>query len=1378
MKKRLLANFVVALSICFSLANAQSAYNPTVNSEKLSLSLQAIPIPQCALQATLSPVKPVVTGGSGNYKYKWSNGETTLKLYNYEFDRTYLLAVTDDKGNTVSQSVYLPPTSYPTVTLTATNVSDCLGACDGTATALVSGGAPPYTYSWSNGVTAVTASTVHAISGLCPGTYTVTVIDTYTCYGQATAGGVVSTPTVGISFTKTNETCTSANGSITANPTGGTSYTYLWSNAKTTQTITGASAGVYTVTVTANNGCTASASTSITNTPAGTAAITQTNVLCYGNSTGSAKVTMTGGTSPFSYTWSTGFGNQTQTGLAAGNYTVTVKDDNDCIVTATVTITQPAAPLSGTVTTTNVACFGGSTGSALITPSGGTGAYTYSWSNGRVVASNTSLSAGSYTIRLTDANGCSVTYTATINQPTSALSATVTSDSTSCNGIADGGAIVTAGGGTPNYTYLWSNGATTSINTNLLAGTYTVTVTDDNGCTVVRTTTVLQPAALSVTVTSISPKCGFANGSVSASASGGSPTYSYSWNTTTNLTNLPAGVYTLTVSDINGCKSVSTTTLTDIAGGTVTIASQTNVLCFGGATGVLTATNNGGTAPFSYSWSNGFGLQTITTLTVGVYSVTMTDANSCTSVVSATVTQPATAVSGTIATTPSGCTTSIGSATITSSGGTGGHTYFWSNGGNTNVINNLSSGVYTCTVTDANGCKGIVSTTLTNLSGGTASVTTNSNVSCNGGSNASATANMTGGQAPFTYIWSNGSTAQVVNGLSAATYTVVITDFNGCSSFATVSITQPTLALGGVISNSVSACSGNTNGVATANPTGGTGAYTYFWNTTQTTQSINGLGLGAYSVLVTDANGCTTTLSTTVTSSGGPVVSVSGQTNVSCNAGNNGSATATVTNGTPAITYLWSNAATGAVANNLAQGTYTVTVLDANNCSSQATVTITEPTFSLTAGAAVTTTLACANVNNAVLTVTATGGTSGYSYILQPGNTTNTTGVFSGLGSGTFTVTVSDANGCTALANGTNSIVITQPTPITVTVTSSTNATCNGASSAQLTAVAIGGGGSYTYSLSPGAVSNTSGLFTALAAGTYTVVVSDTLGCVSPVGAVHTITQPAAISISTNAGLVNESCPGDADGSATVTATGGNGGFSYLLQPSSATNTTGVFAGLTAGSYTVQVTDNLGCFNDFTFSISNSSNGIVIALNDNDSTEYNTTKSFDVYQNDTAVSSANISVLIAPVNGTVVSISNGLIEYKPNQDFTGNDSLVYEICDQFCALKCDTAKLYIRVLQEVLLNVPNGFSPDGDNINDKWVVRNLDRFGNGNNKVEIYNRWGDKVYEANPYKNDWDGVPNKGVVNIGDGKVVAGTYYYVLTIEGLDTYKGYLEIRR
>ncbi|REC52034.1 hypothetical protein DRF62_16305, partial [Chryseobacterium piscium] len=366
----------------------------------------------------------------------------------------------------------------------------------------------------------------------------------------------------------TNIACNGGStGAINLTPTGGSApYTFNWGGGITTEDRTGLSAGTYTVTITDANGCTGTVTATVTQPTAMSATVSQTNVSCNSGSNGTAGIVVTGGTAPYTYSWSPSGGTAaTASGLVAGAYTVTVTDANACIITRTVTITQPTA-ISGTTVVTNIACNGGLTGAINLTPTGGSAPYTFNWGGGITTEDRTGLAAGTYTVTITDANGCTGTVTATVTQPT-AMSATVSQTNVSCNSGSNGTAGIVVTGGTAPYTYAWSpSGGTAATASGLVAGAYTVTVTDANACTITRTVTITQPTAISGTTVVTNIACnGGSTGAINLTPTGGSAPYTFNWGggiTTEDRTGLAAGTYTVTITDANGCTGIVTATVT------------------------------------------------------------------------------------------------------------------------------------------------------------------------------------------------------------------------------------------------------------------------------------------------------------------------------------------------------------------------------------------------------------------------------------------------------------------------------------------------------------------------------------------------------------------------------------------------------------------------------------------------------------------------------------------------------------------------------------------------------------------------------------------------------------------------------------------------
>ena len=691
-----------------------------------------------------------------------------------------------------------------------------------------------------------------------------------------------------------------------------------------------------------------------------TVAITSsTNIGCNGASTGSITATVTGGTANYDYVWSNGASTlntssltNSISSLAAGYYKVVVTDGNGAKDSTDITLTQPVALVAASVVDSNASCNGFSDGGATASATGGTPPYSYAWSNSAITASITGVVAGTYNVTITDANGCTDNTSVTITQPTAFTASVVIDSNVTCNGFSDGGATVSASGGTPPYSYSWSNTATTASITGVVAGTYNVTVTDANGCTASNSGTITQPVALvAASVVDSNVSCnGFSDGGATASATGGTPPYSYAWSnsaTTASITGVVAGTYNVTITDANGCTDNTSVTITQPTAFTASVVIDSNVTCNGFSDGGATVSASGGTPPYSYSWSNTATTASITGVVAGTYNVTVTDANGCTASNSGTITQPVALVAASVVDSNASCNGfSDGGATASATGGTPPYSYSWSNTATTASITGVVAGTYNVTITDANGCTGSTSVTITEPVALVAASVVDSNVSCNGFSDGGATASATGGTPPYSYSWSNSATTASITGVVAGTYNVTITDANGCTGSTSVTITEPVALVAASVVDSNASCNGFSDGGATASASGGTPPYSYAWSNSATTASITGVVAGTYNVIITDANGCTGNTSVTITEPTALIAASVVDSNVSCYGLSDGGATASASGGTAPYSYFWSNSATTASITGVVAGTYSVIITDANGCSSLSSVTITQPALS------------------------------------------------------------------------------------------------------------------------------------------------------------------------------------------------------------------------------------------------------------------------------------------------------------------------------------------------------------------------------------------------------------------------------------------------
>lgn len=438
-----------------------------------------------------------------------------------------------------------------TLGATANAVNPTCGLQNGSVSTTVTGNTGTPTYSWSN--SAITAG----LTNLNAGTYTVSVTaDGCVKTANAILSNVGTAPT--LSTSSVAAACGGTNGQASVTVTNGLpSPVYSWNNSQSTATITGLTSGSYTVTVTAS-GCSSTASVFVSNTGGPTATIaSSTNIACHNGNSGSATASATGGSTPYTYLWSNAANSAIANGLVAGTYTVTITDATSCVATASVTVTEPTA-IVPSIAPTAVSCFNGTNGALVASATGGTGAHSYLWSTSVAVATANNLSAGNYCVTITDANNCTASACQTLTNPAQ-LQATANSTNVTCHGANSGQAVVSANGGTGNLSYSWSNNASSATANNLSAGSYSVTTSDANGCTVTASVTITEPTAIVLTVDCTPTIQGQTTGAAVVAAQGGTvgTGYTYTWSaggsTTANATNLAEGIVTVTVTDANSC---------------------------------------------------------------------------------------------------------------------------------------------------------------------------------------------------------------------------------------------------------------------------------------------------------------------------------------------------------------------------------------------------------------------------------------------------------------------------------------------------------------------------------------------------------------------------------------------------------------------------------------------------------------------------------------------------------------------------------------------------------------------------------------------------------------------------------------------------------
>ncbi|MCB0396547.1 MAG: gliding motility-associated C-terminal domain-containing protein [Flavobacteriales bacterium] len=1276
------------------------------------------------------------SGGILPYQYLWSNGATQSNVGGLA-PGTFNVTVTDSAGCTLTRTVSI--TQPPTLNVGVQSKQNAYcGGANGNITMVASGGAGPYTYLWTPG-----GETTISITGLGPGTYSFTVTDNNGCTASRSVG-IVLTPMVTASHTSTDANCNlGSDGTISLTVSGGqTPYTYSWvPGGYTTANVTGLSAGTYYVTATDAWGCSVVDSTTISEPSAMILTGSKNDATC-GSSNGQVSISASGGNPGYTYLWSPGnYTTATVTGLSAGAYMVTVTDNTGCDITSSVVVNNITGPTLG-LSSTDVYCNGSNTGSITVTPSGGTPPFTYLWApGGYTSASISGLSAGTYAVTVTDNNTCLASQVVEIMEPT-ALDATLSMTPLSCKSSGDGTATVTAYGGTPGYNYLWFDGTTNATATGLSAGSHSVTVTDNNGCPMPFSVTVTEPDTITGTVSVTDATCnGGSDGTALVNASGGISPYSFNWSplggSDSLAIGLPAGTYTVTVRDSNGCSIQLTGDVSEAPAMTGTITSNIGVSCTGGNDGTLTITPGGGSPGYQYLWSpSGATTATATGLSVGIHFVTVTDTYMCPLYLNDIIQEPDQLQGTAIEAGPTYCGQSLGSARAEVTGGTGPYTYLWAPSGATTLkATGLPSGVHYLTVTDNNGCTSVDSVTIQDMPGPTVVIDTVTNVSCFGGSNGSATIVASGGTAPYTYTWSPaGPSYPTMTGMTAGQFYFTVTDANGCSVSDSGMVTEPPVLSGSIDAITPPSCHEASDGSISVSASGGTTPYGYVWNTTpvQYNPSLNNLPANYYQVTVTDANGCKVVMDTTVIDPGN-IVGVTGVvSHVTCDGGNNGIASVTATGGTSPYTYLWDvNGQVTDTVGNLSAGTYHVTITDVNGCTDTTSVIVNEndPVITLATDPGAV----CPGDTVKISAVATGGGSDLYYFIWSHGLDSDSVQYVTPTVTTTYIVRAEDEFGCTGTPD---SITVNMLTLDSALLTLNSGMTiCDGDSTTVLANV-TGIADSITYSWSPN-VGTGPGPFTVIpdTTTTYVVTVANQCGATIEDSVTIEVKQlPLVFFLDPDTGCV----PLDVTFNTQISSPGdtvvswlwdfGDGSIDTTAVPVHTYDLPGTFY----PSLTLSLSS--GC--TFTF---DDTNGILV---------YDLPQADFTTNPDPGVIFDPIQFIDLSTDATYWLWTFGDPNYSysnlQNPTFVYLDSGNYEITLLVENMYgcTDTITRWLEVKPRYYLYVPNVFSPNGDHKNEYFfpVGENIDP---QNFVMYIFDRWGNEIFQTTSIQG-WDGTANEG----------------------------------
>lgn len=1129
--------------------------------------------------AAITPI-----GGAGGYTFLWADGQTDSIAVNLRAGMKYV-TVTDASGCTYNDSIVILSPDTIQTSITLNTPIDCYGNNSGAATASAIGGTGVLSYTWSNGETTASADSLTA------GYNVVVVSDERGCFVNDSIN--LSEPSqLKIDEIGSTETyCIAAVGTAYAVASGGTGFIdYAWDNGVHNDTIYNLTTGIYSLTVTDDNGCTATRSVTVSDTSNIAVEITapDTSVFCIGGLDGSAVATVTNGFGNITYSWSNGGNTDTITGLAAGDYTVTVTDENGCSASNMVTITEDNILRLSIIDSSHVSCFGLANGTATAEAMGGVGNYTYAWSNGDTGSFADSLNVGYSFVTVADENGCFALDSVLIQQPLQLQASIIDSTGVLCPGGNSGTATarVVDGTGTFPYSYSWSNGNSDTLATALSFGWAYVTISDANSCSIIDSVFIVDtmPEVQIVSFDTTFASCGIADASVQVNAIGGTGIFSYLWNnggTSSQLNNIFAGVYSVTVTDENGCFADSIVTITDTSSLVIDGLSVTNVTC-GICTGSMEVTSVANGSIASYLWSNGETTAIASGLCAdSVYAVTVTDTDGCTASSYDTVRQ-GNGLTGSFADTIliSCAGMTDGGVTYVASGGLPSYTYLWSTGHSTASVSGLGAGKYYVTVSDGN-CSYTDSIVFTDPSILSLNIDATP-TSCFGLPDGSAIAHSANAISIDAFSWSNGDTDSIASNLSSGWHFVTATYYGTCTIVDSTEITEPSPITYAIIANN--ATCGNNDGLLIVEALGGSGTLSFEWEIIgdsdstlagNTNDTLSNIGINAYRVTITDTAGCANISSPILLNNqGGITLTEDSIAHISCVGINSGAVRIAANGGTNPYTFEWTNLRddssltdtvntdSTSLAQNLEAGLYKLMVTDGSVCQAVSLIEI-ETRDALTASITDSSMVSCFGLADGFATVTAGMGAGGYSYSWSNGDTLSTN---DSLIAGTYYVTVSDIAGCSI----SDSITITEPLELAGSISGYSDVRCASACDGSATfEVTVGTGTApYEFAWSNG---EALGSIASLCGGDYYVTVTDANGCsiTDSISIADTLAPLIITSIDTTTAYCAM-----ANAKAVANVAGGAGSYTYAWSNG---GTADSIVNIPVGVYFLQVTDANGC---------------------------------------------------------------------------------------------------------------------------------------------------------------------------------------------------------
>jgi outer membrane protein OmpA-like peptidoglycan-associated protein len=1154
---------------------APGVYSVTVTDVKGKARIAEVKVPDPRLKVNVKQKKPISAPGmadgvgevdlptnAAGITVQWDNGEllaTATKLNAGEHSVT----VADAKGCTVILKVMISEVAQPVSASISEKVKVKCAGGNGTLMVDVKGGKKPFTYKWSNpNLKNESPDNVPA------GEYSVTVTDATNATSTASIS-VKQPDALNVSvMVQSPASVAGSDGKALAQVKGGTGVPFFkWDNGETVFVATKLPAGNRVLTVTDGNGCTATANFVIPENVLNlTVSVTETGKIKCAGDKSALLVDAKGGKGNFKYAWNNpAISGKEPSAVPAGDYVVTVTDGAGSTQTASIKVKAPQL-LTASAIAQGVVSPGGADGKALCMTAGGALlGPSFLWDNGEVTAATLRLTAGLHYVTVTDENGCTAIASVMMTETVIPLEVSV-SEKTPIKCSGDKAALVVkVSGGKANYKYAWSNPTLVGEAPMAAAGDYVLTVTDAAGVTKTTAVKVVAPVPLSLIVEAqgvLSP--GKSDGKAIAKPVGGTASFSFQWEngeTTNAASRLAPGISKVTVTDANGCKASASVTMSEtFLPLAISVSEKTRIKC-SGEKATLEVQVSGGKPSFKYAWSNTALTGAEPTAAPGNYILTVSDATGATITASVSVQSPAPLVLSVEVQTPLSPGKSDGKALAKPSGGTSPFNFIWDNGERSSETTSLAAGVSKVTVTDANGCTATGTVTMSEtFLPLTVSIAEKIKIRCSG-EKAALEVQVSGGKAKYSYAWNDPALTGESPSVLKGKYALTVTDAIGATKTASINVESPTLFAGKLELQSPPS-PGAADGKILVTPNGGgTPPYTYVWENGETTLLATKIAAGAAKVTLTDANGCTMIAAMNVDETFSPLaVSISEKKPIQC-FGEKAELEVQVTGGKSKYAYVWSNPSLTGAAPTVGAGDYSLTITDANGATKTASIKVKTPT-ALGLSVEMQSPASTGNADGKAL-AKPTGGAGSYIFQWESGESSNSA---LRLAPGNPKVTVTDANGCTAIG----SVVITESIlPLALTLTEKTPIKCGGKDKASLSLNISGGKRAYTIVWNNPAISGDAP--EGLLAGDYAVTVTDAKGSTQSAKITVKAPEPMVIELTKNIGATSAT---NADGKAQVAVKGGTAPYKIAWDTR---QTSLVASKLPSGLHSVTVTDAVGC---------------------------------------------------------------------------------------------------------------------------------------------------------------------------------------------------------